>query len=129
MFFCDFLVGSFIKFAIKKALKKSLRQKELINILNAFCGIDELTRFLQKFKRTLPVEDKMNILSLIHYYQSLYLYKVPVESDSIEYRAFIIETLNLLKKSQNAKSCKYLIFLIDLIEGSLERSKNMRFLA
>jgi len=100
--------------------EQSQLQIELIKRIDNFYGVDELIKFLESYTKTLHGTEKISFFNLIHYYEALYLYYVPVENDVIEYIDAAIETIQLLQKLNSRENNKYLFFLIGLIGYSLK---------
>ena len=102
----------------------------MISKIDTFCGIDELVDFLYQYKKPLNRSGNLIFLTMIQYYQALYLYKVSVEDDMLIYRENAIDTLNLLKQCQDNKgNNKYLSFLVGLIAFRLEATSAVKKLA
>jgi hypothetical protein len=91
--------------------KRSPLQEQLISRIDGFCGVDKLIAKLEKYKQTLPAHERIMFINFIHYYQSLYLFYVPVEKDFVFYRNAVILHLNLLEKHIEVTNCRYLKFL------------------
>ena len=109
--------------------KTSFLQKSIIKRIDDFCGIENLVSFLNRLQNNKSTSDKLRVLTLIHYYQSLYLYYVPVEDDCIDYRDTAIETVAFLNNQKNTKDSDYIIFLIDTINNGLEYTSKIKKLA
>jgi len=106
--------------------KTSFLQKATINRINKFCGIENLVSFLKRLQNNKSPTDKLRILTIQHYYQSLYLYYVQVEDDCIDYRNTILDTVAFLENHKNSRDSDYVCFLIDIINDSLNYTKKIK---
>lgn len=109
--------------------KKSFLQNQTINRIDEFCGIKELTKFLRRFQFNKKPYEKLQIHTMIQYFESLYLYYVPLEDDLIDYRDSALDTVAFLNENKYLNDCQYLYFLSDLITSNLEHTKNIKRLA
>ena len=99
--------------------KTSFLQESIIARIDEFCGIEKLDRFLTRFQNNKSPAEKLRILTIQHYYKSLYLYYVPVESDCIDYRDTIFDNLAFLKDQKDSRDSDYIYFLINNISAGL----------
>ena len=99
--------------------KTSFLQKVIIKRIDDFCGIENLSSFLTRFQNNKSSIDKLRILTIQHYYKSLYLYYVPVEEDCIDYRETAFDALTFLNGQKNSRDSDFVCFLIDLINAGL----------
>jgi hypothetical protein len=104
-------------------------QKKITDQIDDFCGITELVKFLNRFQHNKTPSEKLQCFTVINYYESLYLYKVPVEDDCIDFRQSGLEILEFLNREKCLKDCNYLFFLTDLLDYSLEYNSKVRRLA
>ena len=109
--------------------KTSFLQRSTMNKIDKFCGIENLSNFLNRFQNNKKPSNKLIILLMLHYYQSLYLYDVPVEDDYIEYRDTAIDTIAFLNSQKNIKDSHYVVFLISVINGGLDYTSKIKKLA
>jgi len=109
--------------------KQSFLQKRTIERIENFCGIKELTKYLNRLKNNQTPINKLHILTTIQYYESLYLYYVSVEDDFIDYKENAMDTVKFLNEQNLLKDCQYLCFLVDLINDGLEYTSKIRRLA
>tara|TARA_R100001377_G_C3143311_1_gene93518 strand:+ start:302 stop:640 length:339 start_codon:yes stop_codon:yes gene_type:complete len=109
--------------------KTSFLQKSIIKRIDDFCGIEKLVSFLNRLQNNKSPSDKLRVLTLIHYYQSLYLYYVPVEDDCIDYRDSALDTVAFLENYKNTKDADYVCFLINLISFGLDYTVKIKKLA
>tara|TARA_B100000809_G_scaffold227977_1_gene240663 strand:- start:717 stop:1055 length:339 start_codon:yes stop_codon:yes gene_type:complete len=109
--------------------KTSFLQKAIMNQIDDFGGVEKLNDFLNIFKINKNPSDKLHVLTMQHYYQSLYLYYVPVEDDCIDYRDSAIDTVAFLENYKNTKDADYVCFLINLISFGLDYTVKIKKLA
>ena len=109
--------------------KRSFLQNKITTRIDNLCGIENLVKFLKRFKNTLPSHQKLYALSIIQYYESLYLYYVDVESDCVNNRDTAIEWLSFLNEYKCVRDCSKLDFLVDSIGKGLEYSDKTRKLS
>jgi hypothetical protein len=104
-------------------------QKKITDQIDEFCGIKELVKFLNRFQLHKTPFEKLQVFSLIQYYESLYLYTVPVEEDCIDMRESGLNLLEFLNKEKCLKECDYLFFVTDLVDYGLQYNSKVRRLA
>ena len=109
--------------------KTSFLQESIIERIDKFCGIEKLDRFLTRFQDNKSSAEKLRILTIQHYYKSLYLYYVPVEEDCIAYRDTIFDNLAFLKGQKDSRDSDYVRFLINNISAGLNYIEKIKKLA
>jgi len=99
------------------------------DILNNFNTLQNFNRTIDFVAKTLPLNQKVGILGIKCYYNSLFILNVNVEEDTINYMSMAIEAIELLEKLYSSNELFIYKFLMTRIQKNINKVKKVRLLA
>lgn len=99
-------------------------QEQMKLKINQFCGIEELTKDLDKL-RNFTTEKKW-FDNINFYFNSLYTQRVEVEKHAVEYRQATVDSIDFLEKFNEGRNLPTVNFLIYLINYKLSYVAGIR---
>lgn len=97
---------------------KSSLQTQLMQKIDAFGGIEQLTTDMQRFR--MLTKEKKWFDNMIIYFNSLYSQTVDVEGQAVEYHKASVDTIDFLTEFNATRNEDTIKFLINLITYKLD---------
>ena len=110
-------------------LKKFHLQKQLINEIEDYGGIEKLNTFMVNYRLKLDIQDRLVFININEYFNLLYRKDIDVSLDALRYKSVFQSGIYMVQNILIVSACSNLGFISKLLETIKESGMNVRLLA